>query len=118
MAEKQPWANEDWVETLHHAVATHGRAEVTDRLDCSQSLLTQLLKGVYSSPIEKWKRRVEAEFERDAVECPVLGEITADRCREERNKGFSASNPIRVKLSQTCPTCPHNPDAKDRSDHE
>jgi len=111
MPDRQSWADARWVATLRHAVANRGRDEVCETLDCSPALLRQLLKGTYGSPIEKWRARVQAEFERESVECPVLGRISADRCRRERSKGFSASNPIRVELSQTCPTCEHNPDA-------
>lgn len=111
----QDWHDAEWVRTLRAAVERDGQRAVARVLGCSRALVSQLLSGRYSSPTEKWKRRVEAEYDRDRVPCPILGEISAERCRSEREKGFRATNPLRVKLSQTCPTCPMNPD---RDAHE
>mgnify|MGYP006435551199 CR=1 FL=1 len=105
------WHDADWVETLRLAVAKDGQRKVAEVLGCSRPLVSQLLNGTYNSPTDRWRRKVEAEYDRESVPCPILGEISADRCRTERSQGFRATNPIRVRLSQTCPTCRFNPDA-------
>lgn len=110
MPDRQPWATDDWVATLRQAVAEEGTRRVAEQLDCSRTLVSQLVNARYSAPIEKWRRRVEATFDRDEVPCPVLGAIPPKRCARERSRGFSATSPLRVRLSQTCPTCRFNPD--------
>ncbi len=112
MSEIQPWAREPWVETLRRAVRRFGLSEVAERLGCSTATVSLLRNGTYSSPIEKWRERVLAEFERDVVDCPVLGEITPEECRFHRTRSFGATNPTRVRLARTCPTCPNNPDCR------
>ena len=45
----------------------------------------------------------------DAVECPVLGEIPADRCLLEQRKPQAASSPQRLRLYRACRSgCPHS----------
>lgn len=110
MPDRQDWASDEWVKQLRRAVEKHGTKKVAEQLDCSRPLVSQLVAGRYSSPIGKWKRRVEALYSIESVPCPVLGDISPSRCARERAHGFSATSPIRVKLSQTCPTCKFNPD--------
>lgn len=110
MPDRQPWASDEWVKQLRQAVAEHGSQKVAEQLDCSRVLVSQLVNGRYASPVEKWKRRVEALFSQETVPCPILGDISSSRCARERSRGFSATSPVRVQLSQTCPACRFNPD--------
>jgi len=78
MSDAQPeWHDAEWVQTLRLAVAKDGQREVARVLGCSRALVSQLLHGTYTSPTAKWRRKVEAEYDRDDVPCPVLGEISA-----------------------------------------
>lgn len=106
----QPWADEEWVQVLNDAIDQRGKGEVAEALGCSTALVHQLATARYSSPIDGWRQRVMAELARDRVQCPVLGVISTDECRSHRNRDFAATNPTRVELFRTCPTCPNNPE--------
>lgn len=113
MAERQPWADEPWVHLLNTEADRLGQSEVARRLDCSSATVSLLRAGTYPSPVERWRRLVLAAFMRETVECPILGAIKAEECRYHRTRPFGHTNPIRVKLYQTCPTCPNNPNRAD-----
>ena len=114
----QPWRGEEWVQVLNAEVQSRGKAAVADALGCSRAMVHQLKEAKYDSPIEKWRRKVMAELAQDRVQCPVLGAIDMDECREHRNRGFAGTNPVRVELFRTCPTCPNNPDHNPDESHE
>jgi len=106
----QPWRDEEWVQVLNAEVDERGKDAVAEALGCSRAMVHQLKEAKYGSPVEKWRRKVMAELARDRVQCPVLGAIDVDECREHRNAEFAATNPERIRLYRTCPTCPNNPD--------
>lgn len=65
--------------------------------------------GDYQSRRQRLRARMVANGY--CTECPVLGQITAAQCKWHRNREFAATNPTRVRLGQTCPTCSNNPKA-------
>ena len=110
-SQRQPWADDEWVQVLQEAIARRGTTEVARILECSTALVSQLAKGVYKSPIGRHRERVLLLLTRDTVTCPVLGAIDVDTCRFHRTREFAATNPTRVRLYRACQTCPNNPDA-------
>jgi len=111
--DEQPWADEEWVQVLRDAVDETSKQAVADALECSRAMVHQLMTGRYSSPVEKWRTKVMAELARDRVQCPVLGPISTEKCRETRDRDFAATSPMRVELHRTCPSCPNNPNTDD-----
>jgi DNA-binding transcriptional regulator YdaS (Cro superfamily) len=81
-----------------------GSAKVAAELGCTASLVSQLASGVYKSP-RKWTPLIIEKYGNETVACPVIGEITQDRCRAERERPYSMANPTRGELSRTCPKC-------------
>lgn len=85
-----------------------GAAKVAAELDCTPSLVSQLVAEKYRSP-DKWHHLIIEKYGAETVACRVLGEISLERCRRERERPYSMANPIRCELSRTCPTCGGNP---------
>jgi len=103
------YVNEPWVQILRDEVAKAGsQARVGERIGYSAAVINRVLKGNYNGTVEKVKAKVEGAFMGAVVECPVIGEIPRDRCISHQGKRFAATNPMRVQLHRTCPSCEHN----------
>lgn len=102
----------DWMRLLREAVDAASGTAVAKRLGYSPAVVSQVLKGKYAGRTDLVRQRVIEVYGATSVPCPVLGEIPLSRCAAERNRPFAATNPLRVRLWQTCPTCPFNPTCK------
>jgi hypothetical protein len=104
-----------WVEELRRACERTTQASVARRLARagdgkypSASIINQALKGNYAGDIGRLQGVVEGVLMQSSVECPVIGELPRQRCIEHQSRHFAATNPLRVLLHSTCPTCEHN----------
>ena len=100
-----------WRELLKRAVAERGTSAVARALEYSPAVVSQTLKGQYAGRVDRVATRVMEVFGQEEVDCPVLGTIARERCGRIRRSDFRATNPTRIQLWTTCPTCPNNPDA-------
>jgi hypothetical protein len=83
-----------------------GAAKVAAELGCTPSLISQLVSRSYpSSAARKWSHNIIEKYGKETLHCPVLGEISLERCRVERERPYSLANPIRGELSRCCPGC-------------
>jgi transcriptional regulator with XRE-family HTH domain len=99
----------DRMELLRTKCEELSQAEVARRISRSPSAITQILKGSYQGDPTIILTLVEEVFGKSTVQCPILGEITLGRCAENRKREFAATNPTRVRLFRTCPTCGGKP---------
>lgn len=96
----------DAMELLKRKVAELGQAEVGRQLGYSSgSIICQILKGDYKGAPTNALNRVVELFGGVTAHCPVLGEITLQRCAEQKKLPFSAANPRRAQLYRACKTC-------------
>lgn len=86
---------------------TTGR-DLADQLGISTSAVSQALNNKYVGNVERFCLRVRGVFAGDSVQCPVLGQLTTKLCLEQQGKPKAYTNPMRVRLQRTCPTCPHH----------
>lgn len=104
----------DWLATLRAEVAQSGLRRVTEKLRGgngypSETLVYYVLKGTYKGQTARLQRMVEGYFHGATVACPVLGDITRDRCDHQQRLPFAATNPQRVALFRACRGgCPHS----------
>lgn len=103
---------EGWLKHFRDTCDRLSMSEVSRRLSCSTSVVSQIYHKKYPSPITKWRDRFLAEFEPGTVDCPVLGEIERELCSQNRKRPFAATNPQRVRLFHACRVCPNNPDRR------
>lgn len=85
-----------------------GNKKVADELCCTASLISQLCTGTYPSP-RKWHQLIIEKYCNETVPCPVIGDISIQRCKAERDRPYSMANPTRGELSRTCPNCKVKP---------
>ena len=99
----------NWNELLTRAVNDTSQAAVARKLGYSRSYISLALKGSKAHQTDTFTRRVVEVFGDERVDCPVLGDISMQRCVSERKKEFSTANPVRVELWDTCKNCENNP---------
>jgi len=97
-----------WIEALRMACRTHSQAVVGSRIGMSPAVVNQVLKGCYNGNLLNVQRRVEGALMGVTVDCPVVGDLLLNRCMENQNRPFAATNPLRVALHRACKTCPEN----------
>lgn len=97
----------DWVETLRRERDRIGGKAAARAVGISETTVSQLLSGTYKGNWKRMQSRVEGALMGTTVECPVAGDIPRDRCMDHQTRPFSATSPMRVQLSRTCPTCPN-----------
>lgn len=104
---------DDALQALRAACEAKGsnQAKVAARLKVSDATISSALRGKYIGNVERLAERIRGELLNTVVACPVLGEISARICQDEREKPFSAHNSQAVRLWRTCRSCPNNPKA-------
>lgn len=105
----------DWIEALAGACdLAKSQGQVAERLGISAAAVNQVLGNSYKGRLDRVEQRVRGELMKQTVICPVLGEISTRDCLDHQArsiKPFHATNPLRVRLHQACPTCPNREDA-------
>lgn len=112
---RKSWAGKGvvpaWVLALAEACDKSSQGKVAQRLGISSAVVNQAIGNSYKGRLDRIESRVRGELMREVVACPVLGEISTRDCLDHQGRKFGATNPLRVKLFQTCPTCPNREDA-------
>jgi hypothetical protein len=91
---------------------------VAERLRYSPSVASQILSKTYAGRVDKVEAAVRGAFMGSTVQCPVLGELAVDKCLYHQGRKLAVTNPTRVMLSRTCPTCPNFKKAQPASQTE
>ncbi len=98
----------DWIIALAEECDCSSQGKVALRLGVSSTVINQALHNSYPGRLDRVEERVRGEFMRAVVDCPVLGEISARKCLDERQRPFSSSNSLRLQLYRACKSCPNN----------
>ena len=98
----------DWVVVLAEHCDLIGQPSVAQRIGMSTSVVSDTLRNKYKGRLDRVQERVKGALMGKTVACPVLGDdLPRDRCLHLQGRPFAATNPERVQLFRTCPTCPH-----------
>ena len=97
-----------WIKMLAQQCEARSQAAVAAEIGMSASTVNQILKGTYKASTTRIEARVRGRYMAETVACPVLGDIPKNECLDHQRRDLAITNPIRVRLSQTCPTCPNN----------
>jgi len=93
----------EWVEVLRRECERSSQRQVAARLGYrSNGVVSQLLRGTFRGSRRDAESRVKRELMCVTVSCPVLGEISVERCRNEKCRPFAATNEQRVALWRAC----------------
>ena len=97
----------NWFNLLTQKVEQLGRRQVESDTGMSKTTLSMVLNGKYNGNLSNIESQVITAYTNITVNCPVLGTIAVKRCNTEQVKGFSPSNPQRIRLYKACANCPH-----------
>jgi hypothetical protein len=100
----------DWVKALAAACDKSSQGTVAHELEISSAVVNQLLGRSYKGRVDRMESRVRGQYMKAVVDCPVLGEISTRDCQENQARArgpFRATNPLRIALRKSCPTCPN-----------
>lgn len=103
------WGNPpDWIVALADACQQETQSGVARRLGVSGSQISHVLANNYAGRLDRIEQLVRGAYLGATVNCPVLGEISRDRCMEEQSRPFAATSSLRVTLHRACRAgCPH-----------
>lgn len=90
-----------------NATAT-SQTMVARELSVSTAVISQLLNDKYTGDVVVMAARIKGAYMGAVVPCPVYGTLAKNKCLEFQALPAAFTNPLRSRLAQRCPTCPHN----------
>ena len=100
----------NWIGRLAQECANSSQRRVAERLNRSVALVNQVLHNKYSGDLNAVADVVRGVFMNSTIDCPALGQMPTNECRDwrEKAKRFSAANMLRVRMYKACAHCPLN----------
>jgi hypothetical protein len=104
----------DWMEILRAECERTSQAKAAVLIGYSAAVVNQVLKGTYRGDYTSVQEAVMGALMGATVDCPVIGEMPRNRCIDNQRRAahFAATNPLRVQLYKTCPTCQNSKGVK------
>ena len=96
-----------WVEILAEACDRTTQSAVAAEISYSTTVISRVIAAQYKGDYSAVEMAVQGAYMGAEVECPVLGPLATNRCLEEQQKPYAATNPTRVKLFSACRSCQH-----------
>lgn len=98
-----------WIVLLCEQCDRSSQRAVGVRLGYSAAVVSLVIKRKYTGSLDRVEQAVRGAFQDAKVQCPVLGQIDAQRCTEHQRAPFGNANPTRVRLYRACNGgCPHS----------
>jgi len=100
----------DWIIVLATEVdRVRSRKTVGMRLGYSATTISQVISNHYPGNMAKLEDKVRGVFMGNCVNCPVLGPITTDVCRDYQELPFAVTSSHRSRLYRACRSgCPNS----------
>lgn len=99
--------NSAWLDELRKFRDTHGGKKTAEAIGYSATVVSQVLSATYKGDLKAVQQKVEGALMGLSVDCPVVGELPRNRCLDYQRQSFGATNPMRVRMAQACPSCPN-----------
>lgn len=100
----------DWVEALVKACDQSSQTKVARRVGYTAAVVSQVIRNSYPARREAIEDRVRAIYLDGLIDCPALGELSAEAClhwRDRANK-LTSSSPAIVRMFRACSKCPRH----------
>jgi len=99
----------DWIAALAGECDRTTQKAAGSRIGYSAGVVNAVLKRAYKGDYTAVEQSVRGALMAATVNCPVLGELTTDRCLQQQRQPFAAHNPQRIALWRACRTgCAHS----------
>ncbi|RJE87111.1 hypothetical protein [Paracoccus onubensis] len=98
----------DWIAGLARECEASSQNKVAQRMNRSASLVSAVLRNKYKGSLEAVEEIYRGVFEKAVTNCPSLGTIPANECRDWQVKAvrFVNVNSMRVRMYRACNACP------------
>lgn len=98
----------DWIAGLARECESSSQNKVAQRMNRSASLISAVLRNKYRGSLEAVEEVYRGVFEKAVIECPALGTIPTNDCRDWQRKAmrFNSNNSFRVRMYRACNACP------------
>lgn len=104
-----------WLVALAVAADERGTKAASESIGYSPSLISAVVNGSYNGKYHHVEKAVREALMRGVVGCPVMGEITGEKCAALQRRKLAATNPQSVRLFRACRSgCP-NSSVKEKS---
>jgi len=98
-----------WMVALAAAADDRGAKLVAASIGYSPSLISAVVNGSYNGSLQHVEKAVREALMRGVVGCPVMGEITGEKCASLQRRKLAATNPQAVRLFRACRSgCPNS----------
>lgn len=102
---KQP----DWLSALIKQCETQSLSAISKQTGLSKSVISQVTNGKYPGDLLRVQDVIEGVYLSKTVECPVLGNISKDKCLAFQVKPLVTGNPQNIKIYRACRSgCPNS----------
>lgn len=100
----------DWILALAEACDASTQSQIAIRLGVSNALISTVLRNQYPGDVERIETMVRGVLLAETVICPVVGEISKNRCLENQSKTHFGTDSFGSRLRKACRngTCPHS----------
>ena len=97
----------DWVELLATECCKISQNKVAKKLNRSAALVSAVLRNRYAGDMEAVEEVVRGVFQSATVDCPAMGTMPSNICRDWQLKArsFSNENSERVRMFRACQRC-------------
>ncbi len=102
------------MKALAHEADRIGEARRRAAHRYSRSVVWEILRAAYSASTARVERAVRAALIRDAIDCPVLGEIDGASCISHQKAPYSSANPLKGGSIAPAVAAPHSASPGDR----
>ncbi|CUH68021.1 hypothetical protein TG4357_03345 [Thalassovita gelatinovora] len=104
----------DWIDGLARACMDSSQNKVAKEMGYSAALVSNVLAHRYPGDMERVEAVYRGVFEKAVVDCPALGELGMDVCRNWRRKAkrLNPANSQNVMMFRACRSCPLNQEEK------
>lgn len=111
---RQSWGEDlpDWVEALAKECQRTSQNKAAQTLGYSNGAVSMVIRNKYAANSQGIEMAVRGALMAEDIDCPFIGLIGKDVCRQWRNKrkrGVRA-NRLQIQMARACSTCPHFPD--------
>lgn len=92
----------DWVRLMAEHCTDSSQKRVSQEMGYSTTVISLVLSNKYPGDITAVETAFKGAFQSVTVNCPVLGELEAQRCLENQRRKYAATNATRVRLFKAC----------------
>ncbi len=97
-----------WVTDMARECEKSSQMKVAKSIGRSASLINQVLKNKYLGNLSDVQSRFERANKDQKIKCPILNQISGEKCLSQQAKPYDPSNHFAVRLFRACRRCPQN----------